>query len=80
MDIQTLTSFFMWCSIINGGILVVWTLLTVLASDFTYRSQNKMITMTRENFNSAMYYFLGFFKIIFLFFNVVPYIVLLMLA
>ena len=24
MDIQTLTTFFMWCTIINGGLFVYW--------------------------------------------------------
>ncbi len=31
MDIQTLTTFFMWCAIINGSLLILWTTMFILA-------------------------------------------------
>jgi hypothetical protein len=79
MDIQMLTTFFMWCTIINGGILVVWTVFYMFAPDLVYRIQSNFIPISRETFNMAMYGFIGFFKIIFLVFNVVPYVVLLIM-
>ena len=60
MDIQTLTTFFMWCTIINGGIFLLWTVLSVFAPDLVYRMQSKWFPMPREIFNVAIYSFHGF--------------------
>ncbi len=80
MDIQTLTTFFMWCTIINGALLVLWVIMYIVAPDLVYRTQSKWFPIPRETFNVLMYSFLGLFKIIFLIFNVVPYIVLLIIG
>ena len=77
MDIQTLTSFFMWCTIINGGMLIFAGLMFLLSPNFIYRLHTRWIAMSREAFNVVIYSALSFFKIIFIFFNLVPWIVLL---
>ena len=77
MDIQTLTTFFMWCTIINGGILILWFIFIVFAPDFIYRIQTRWFPIPRETFNVAMYTFYGLFKVLFIFLNVVPYVALL---
>jgi hypothetical protein len=79
MDIQTLTTFFMWCTIINGTLLVLWATMGILAPDLVYRMQSKWFPITRETYNVVIYSFLGLFKIVFLVFNLVPYVVLLIL-
>ncbi|MBW2201685.1 MAG: hypothetical protein JRF71_12765 [Deltaproteobacteria bacterium] len=80
MDIQTLTTFFMWCTIINGGIFILWTVFFMFAPDFVYRLQSKLFPIPRETYNVVIYAFLGLFKIVFLFFNVVPYLALLIVG
>jgi hypothetical protein len=80
MDIQTLTTFFMWCTIINGALLVYWSIMSILAPNLIYRTQGKWFPMPRETFNVVMYSFLGLFKIFFLVFNVVPYVALLIIG
>lgn len=80
MDMQILTTFFMWCTIINGGIMIYWAIFILFAPDFIYRMQNRWIPISRESFNLLMYSFLGLFKIVFIVFNLVPYIVLLIIA
>jgi hypothetical protein len=80
MDIQTLTTFFMWCTIINGALLVLWTAMWILAPDLVYRTQSKWFPIPRETFNVVFYSFLGLFKIVFLIFNVVPYVALLIVG
>ena len=79
MDIQTLTAFFMWCAIMNGGLLVLWTITLIVAPDFVYRTQSKWFPISRETFDVVIYSFLGLFKIVFLVFNVVPYVALLII-
>ncbi len=80
MDIQMLTSFFMWCTIINGALLVFWGTTCMLAPNLVYRTQSKWFPITRETFDVAIYAFLGVFKIVFLVFNVVPYVALLIVG
>ncbi len=77
MDIQTLTTFFMWCTIINGALFVCSTTVFILAPDVLYRIQSRWFSIPRETFNVAFYSLLGFFKIVLLVFNVVPYVALL---
>lgn len=80
MDIPTLTSFFMWCSLINGALLIIWTLALMLAPDLVYRTQSRWFPISRESFNLVIYSFIGLFKIFFLMFNLVPYIALLLMG
>ena len=80
MDSQTLTNFFMWCTIMNGGLLVFWTILCLAAPDLVYRTQSRWFPIPRESFDVAIYAFLGLFKVFFLVFNLVPYLALLIVA
>ena len=80
MDIPTLTRFFMWCTIINLGLMVYWMLFCVLAPDLVYRVQSKFFPLPRETFNAIIYSFLGLFKIFFIIFNLVPYLALLIIG
>ena len=80
MDMQTLTTFFMWCTIINGALLTLWTIMFIFAPDLVYHTQSRWFPIPRETFNVVIYSFLGLFKIVFLVFNVVPYMALLIVG
>ena len=80
MNIQTLTAFFMWCTIINGALLIFWTIMCIMAPNMVYRTQSKWFPLPRETFDVVMYAFLGWFKIIFLVFNAVPFMALLIIG
>ncbi len=80
MDIQTLTAFFMWCTIINVALFAWATVWLMLAPDLTYRIQTKFFPIPREKFNVIIYVFLGVFKIFILVFNVAPYAALLIVG
>lgn len=80
MDIQTLTSFFMWCTIINTGMLIFLALIYLLVPNLAYRLQSKFIPISRQTFDVVFYSFIGFFKVIVLVFNVVPWIALLIIG
>jgi hypothetical protein len=70
----------MWCTIINGGLLLFWTLMCVLVPDLAYRLQYRFFPISRDVFNVVIYAFLGLFKILFILLNVVPYVALLIAA
>jgi len=80
MDIQTLTTFFMWCTILNVGLLILSSLICVCAADWAYRIHNKWFSISRETFNVAIYSFLGLYKIFVIVFNVIPYVALLIVG
>ena len=80
MDIETLTRFFMWCTIMNGALLALWTTMLILAPDLVYRMQSKRFPIPRKTFDVVMYSFLGLFKMFVLAFNLVPYIALLIVG
>ena len=80
MSIQILTTFFMWCTIISGGILAVWTIFLVFAPDFAYRTQSKLLPISREAYNVVIYSSLAVFRILFVVFNLVPFVALLIVG
>jgi len=80
MDIQTLTSVFGWMTVINIGILLFIAIFFAFASDWIYKMRTKLFPMPRESFNIVTFSIIGFFKIFIVFFNLVPYIALNIIA
>jgi hypothetical protein len=80
MDMQTLTAFFMWCTIINGGLLIFSTLVMMIMPDFVYRVQSRWFPVSRQTFDVVIYCFLGLFKVLFIVFNIAPYAALLIIS
>jgi hypothetical protein len=80
MDIQTLTAFFMWCTILNVALLLLSSLMCICAGDWAYGIQSKWFSISRETFNVAIYSFLGLYKLLVIVFNVIPYVALLIIG
>ena len=80
MDIPTLSRFFMWCSLINGALLLMWIGFCAFAPNLVYRTQSLWFSISRDSFDLLIYAFLGLFKIFFLVFNLVPWLALLIIA
>ena len=76
MDILTLQSFFMWCTILNLGILIILGLFLVISGDFVYWIKSMFFNISREQFDVAIYCLIGFYKIVVIVFNLVPWIAL----
>lgn len=73
MDLQGLTRFFLWCTIINGVLLVLSIVGCILVPDPGYSLQSQWFQVPRDTVAVAIYGFLGLFKVLWLIFNVVPY-------
>lgn len=80
MDILQLTAFFQWCCIINGGLLLLWSGFMIFAPEFVYRIQSHFVSLPRQQFQTVLYSFVGLFKLLFLMFNLTPYISLLIIT
>lgn len=76
MDINMLRDLFMWCSIINIVGMVLSLVMCILARDLVYRIHTRFFPMSREAFNITIYSLLGGYKILVVFFNIIPYIAL----
>jgi len=76
MDINTVRTFFLWCTIVNGGLLILSSLMLAFAGDWVFRAHGKLFPMARETFNGVLYGFLGVFKVVVIVFNLTPYIAL----
>jgi hypothetical protein len=59
MDIQQLTTFFMWCTVINGGLLIFWTIIFMAAPNLVYRTQSVITAFDRgpqvRSYNESIY-------------------------
>ncbi|MEW8014138.1 MAG: DUF6868 family protein [Candidatus Sedimenticola endophacoides] len=80
MDVRLMTEFFLWCTLIDGALLLWWTLWLMLAPQQGYRIQSRFFPLSRQRFDELMYGFLGFFKILFIVFNLVPCLVLVIIG
>lgn len=80
MDMTMLSGFFMWCSILNLGLLTLAFLVKVLCGDFVYRLHSQWFPMPRETFNVVFYALLGGYKLLVFVFNVVPWAALAILG
>jgi len=72
MNINLLHSFFLWCTLIDGGVLLLTVIVTVLFRDLAYRIQSKFYPISREAFDMTMYAGVGIMKLFWIFFNVTP--------
>ena len=80
MDFQNIKTFFMWCTVINGGLLIISVIIGIVGLDFVYSIHGRLFQISRETFNMTYYFFIGLYKIVWLVFNSVPYIALLIIG
>lgn len=80
MDVESIRLFFMWCMILNVGLLLFSALMCICARDWIYGIHNQLFGISREAFNVAIYSFIGLYKILVIVFNVIPYVALLIIG
>jgi hypothetical protein len=80
MDIRTLRSFFGWCTVIDYGVLLLWTLVFWLAHDWHYGLTNRFFAVSVETYDLINLCGISFFKIAIILLNLVPYFALLIAA
>jgi len=80
MDISAFKSFLLWCMIVNAAVLLLTSMMLVFFGDFSYRMNHKFFSISRQEFNVICVSFLALYKIVFLTFNLVPYIALVIIG
>lgn len=76
IDINTLTVFLGWCSVINIGVLLFSTIMLVLMKGPISRIHSKLFSVRQDDIVPVYFQYLGGYKIAIFIFNLVPYIAL----
>lgn len=76
MNLAELKSFFKWCTIINGVLLLISVVAVAIAPSAAVRVHSALFQIPAESVSQIMYALLGVYKIFWLALNLVPYIAL----
>ena len=76
MTIELLTKFLAWCSIVNIGLLLLWSFAVMFMRDQVFNLHSKFFKLSHETFNAIHYGGLGLYKLFLWVFNLTPYLVL----
>lgn len=75
-NFEMIRHFFLWCTIINYGIVVTWFLIFTLGHDWMLNLHSKLFNISNEQFDRLHYAGIMIFKIGIMLFNLVPFIAL----
>jgi hypothetical protein len=74
MSLETARSFFLWCSIINYALLLLWTFIATIGRRWWYGPVGRIFPISREQFDVINYAGIALYKMGVLLLNVVPFI------
>ena len=80
MDINLITDFFMWLSILNVSVIILFYALLYFAFDFVYMPFKKIYMGSKEDFNKSLIQFFLQYRMLTGFFAIFPYITLLIIT
>jgi hypothetical protein len=76
MTIETARGFFLWCSVINYAILLLWVALATLGRGWMYRWSSRFFRVSPEQFDLVNIGGITLYKLGVLLLNLVPCIAL----
>ena len=74
MNIEMLSKFFLWCSIINISASILIFLVVVIGRKKIYRIHSKLFNVSEEKTAETIYSSMINYKTFVWFFNIIPYI------
>ena len=80
MDINLITDFFMWLSILNVSVIILFYALLYFAFDFVYMPYKKVYMGSKEDFNKTLIQIFLQYRMLTGFFAIFPYITLLIIT
>ena len=75
-SIESLATFFGWCSLINIGVLVFTTVVLVLMKEAISNMHARLFGVKQEELPQVYFAYLGHYKVAILVLNLVPYLAL----
>ena len=79
MTLEQLAELFKWMTIINVGVFLITSILTILFKNFVCGIHGKLFGIDKDRVPMVLYGYLGTYRIFILVFNLVPYVSLLIL-
>ena len=79
MDINLITDFFMWLSILNVSVIILFYALLYFAFDFVFMPYKKVYMGSKEDFNKTLIQMFLQYRMLTGFFAIFPYITLLII-
>lgn len=76
MQIEILRDLLAWCALTNIILYLWWVLTFIYAHDWMFRFHSRWFNLTQDRFDSIHYAGIAFYKILIIFFNLIPYVVL----
>ena len=76
MSVEIITKVLAWCTTINLALLILWAIVFRTSRDWIFRFHSKWYNLSADQFNAINYGAIAFYKIIFLVFNLIPYLAL----
>lgn len=76
MNIESLTVFLGWCTLVNFSLLVLATVILVLFKDLAAGIHSKLLGLDRDELQSEYFRYLANYKLMVVVFNLVPWLVL----
>ena len=76
MNLEQLTEFMGWCLLVNGGLFLFSSLGLMFFREQAASLHSKIFDLEVEEIKKLYFNYLAFYKIIFICFNLVPYIAL----
>lgn len=80
MNIDLLREFFAWCSLLNIGLLAIWALIFWQNPQWIFRAHRHFFKLSDEQFTRLNYLAMAGYKLAIILFNLVPYLVLSLIA
>ena len=80
MDINLITDFFMWLSIVNVSFIILFYALLYFAFNFVYMPFKKIYMGSKEDFNKSLIQMFLQYRMLTGFFAIFPYITLLIIS
>jgi hypothetical protein len=79
-DIETLTTFFGWCTVINIGIYLFTVFAVTVMRNFAYRTNAKLFAISEEHIAKVTFQYIGAYKLMITVLCFTPYIALKIMA
>jgi hypothetical protein len=76
MGPEAFQQFFLWCTVINYGILILWFTVFTFAHDLVFKLHTRWFKLSPERFDSINYLGAAVYKIGIVLFNLTPLIAL----
>ena len=76
MTLEFFTSFLAWCTLIHLVFLLIWFLFLTAGGGWMRRMHGKWFGLSDEAFAAVHYKMLAYFKLLWVMFNLTPYLVL----